>query len=67
MIRPLSRLPRAWRMTKEEATLIEHVAGVAARRLKVRRNVLRFGGDPETADDLDGLIAAFDDLRERRQ
>jgi hypothetical protein len=47
MIRPLSRLPRAWRMTEAEETTVATVEQMYARQRKLRENIERFGRKSE--------------------
>lgn len=64
MIRPLARLPRAWRMTEEEEAVIETVCGAASRRLKLVANMSRYGrGDVDGA--AEDVIRVLDGMRLR--
>ena len=65
MIRPLSYLPRSWRLSHAEEATIEGLIGPASRRLKVRRNLERYGlGKNDEALEL--TIATLDSVRRRR-
>jgi hypothetical protein len=72
--RPLTFLPRAWRLTEREETTLDVLCGRASRRLKVEANFLKYAqsarlGDPEQADRLAVVretIAILDSVRQRR-
>lgn len=64
-LRPLSYLPRSWRLRETEEATLDALVGVASRRLKVQRNLLKFGvGENVEAYTL--AINALDSVRRRR-
>jgi hypothetical protein len=67
MIRPLTKLPRRWRMTEREELTIETLTGIASRRLKVEQNFLKHGGGDNAfrVAVLTETIKALDSVRQR--
>jgi hypothetical protein len=71
MIRPLTHLPRSWRLTQREELTLDSLCGIASRRLKVERNLRQYGNVGEEGNAfrvavLNETIKALDDVRRRR-
>jgi hypothetical protein len=71
--RPLTFLPRAWRLTEIEEATLDVLCGRASRRLKVEANFLKYAQSapvgPEASDRLAVVretIGILDSVRQRR-
>jgi hypothetical protein len=66
--RPLTFLPRRWRLTEREEMTFDTLTGVASRRLKIERNMLEHSGEGNAfrVAVLNETIKTLDSVRRRR-
>jgi hypothetical protein len=64
--RPLTFLPRRWRLTEREELTNDVLLGRASRKLKVEKNLLAFGTDDKfRVAVLNETIKVLDSVRQR--